>query len=142
MISVDKIRTDLNQAVKAKDADKVSTLRMWLAALHNAEIEKKGGLESQDVLRVLKQEAKKRQESIEAYRKGGRPELADKETSELKIIKAYLPQEMGEEEIRQAVKAVLAEAKGDFGQAMKLAMVRLAGKADGAVVARIVKQEL
>ncbi|AKM79109.1 MAG: GatB/YqeY domain-containing protein [Candidatus Beckwithbacteria bacterium GW2011_GWB1_47_15] len=142
MISVDKIRTDLNQAVKAKDADKVSTLRMLLAALHNAEIEKKGGLESQDVLRVLKQEAKKRQESIEAYRKGGRPELADKETSELKIIKAYLPQEMGEEEIRQAVKAVLAEAKGDFGQAMKLAMVRLAGKADGAVVARIVKQEL
>ena len=138
------ILSDLKQAKKAKEADKVSVLRMLVAAMKNLEIEKKAKLESEDVLRVIKKEAKKRTEAIEMYKKAGRSELVEKETNELKIIKKYLPAIMGKEELVKIVSQMkeAGELGDDFGSAMKAVMTKVKGKADGGLVASVVKENL
>lgn len=138
------ILDDLKKAMQQRQADKVSALRLLVAALKNARIEKKADLSETEEVAVLNKEAKKRQEAIEMYKKGGRQELAAKEEAELKIIKGYLPQQMGEEKIKELVKEMkqAGELGDDFGQAMKLVMAKLKGQADGKLVAQAVKTEL
>lgn len=138
------ILDDLKKAMQQRQADKVSALRLLVAALKNARIEKKADLSEAEEVAVLNKEAKKRQEAIEMYKKGGRQELAAKEEAELKIIKGYLPQQMGEEKIKELVKEMkqAGELGDDFGQAMKLVMAKLKGQADGKLVAQAVKTEL
>jgi len=154
----DDLNKDLVAALKNKDELKAGALRLILAALHNLEIEKRGksGLPAQagkdialtedDVLDVLKREVRKRKEAIELYQKGGRGDLADKEEAELKIIAAYLPPEMGEEELRRAVAETVARLKpsgpSDFGRVMGEVMKVLKGRADARLVAKLVKETL
>jgi len=140
----EKITADLRTAMKARQSDKVLTLRLLIAAFENARIEKGKDLQKEDEVKILSSEAKKRKESIEAYEKAGRKELADKEEQELQIIEEYLPKQMNKEEVLQFIKELKEweSVKGDFGQAMKLAMSQLRGKADGKVVSEAVQELL
>lgn len=143
MAKTDVITADLIQAMKAKDSLKVSTLRLLVAALKNSQIAKGSELTDQEGEAVLAKEAKKRQEAIELYQRGNRPELVAKETAELNLIKSYLPQELSETEVKVIVDEVLKVAtERNFGAVMKLVMAEIKGKADGKMVAKLVQEAL
>lgn len=146
-----KITIDLKVALKSGDSFRTNTLRFLLSSLHNKEIEKKGkGLEptlsDDEVIEVLSREAKKRKEAIEAYKKGNRTDLAQKETKELEIIEKYLPEQLTEEEIEKIVKTAIektgAKDVKDFGRLMGEAMKELKGKADTILVGEMIKNKL
>ena len=147
MTIAEKVEKDLVAALKAQETLKLSVLRMIKAALMNKKVElgkAVGDPEAQAVLRTL---AKQRRESVEAFRKGGRDDLANQEEAEIKIVEAYLPAAASEEEIDAAVAAALAETGAstakDMGKAMKAAMAKLAGKnADGKLVSEKVRAKL
>ena len=132
--------------MKADQEERIGTLRMILSATHNREIEEhaKGvdALTDAMVVDVIRKEAKKRKEAAEIYSKAERKDLAEKETRELKIIKTYLPVEMGEAEIETIVRKVLGSGVKDFGAAMKEVMKKIAGRAEAGAVAGIVKRLL
>ena len=143
----EKIISDLTGAMKAKDAERTSTLRMVKANLMNREIEKGGELSDEEVTKALQSLVKQRRDSIEQYEKAGRNELAAKEAAEISHIEAYLPQAATAEEIDAAVAAAIAETGAssmkDMGTVMKAAMAKLAGKsADGKMVSEAVKGKL
>lgn len=128
----DKIISDLTEAMKAKDAARVSTLRMVKANLMNRQIEKGGELTDDEVLKALQSLVKQRRDSIEQYEKGGRPELAAKEAEEIRYIEAYLPKAASEAEIDEAISAAISETGAaspkDLGPVIKTAITKLAGK--------------
>jgi uncharacterized protein len=143
----DAIIADLTAAMKAKDADRLSTLRMVKAALMNKQIDKGGELDDAEVAKMLQTLVKQRRDSIEQYEKAGRAELAAKEQAEIDVLDAYLPQAASQEEIDAAVAAAVTETGAtsmkDMGSVMKAAMVHLAGKnADGKMVSEAVKAKL
>lgn len=142
----ERVATALVAAMKAREAVRVSTLRMVRAALQNREIDKRTPLADDDVLQVLATQAKQRRESIEQYRAGGREDLAAKEAAELVILQEFLPEELGVEELRDVVEAAVAEvgAEGpkDMGRVMGVLMPRLRGRADGGAVNRLVREAL
>ena len=143
----DTITADLTAAMKAKDADTLSTLRMTKANLMNRQIEKGGELTDEEVIKALHSLVKQRRDSIEQYEKAGRTELAAKEAGEISVIEKYLPQAASAEEIKEAVYAAVSETGAssmkDMGQVMKAAMAKLAGKmADGKAVNEAVKAKL
>ena len=142
-----RIISDLTAAMKAKDADRLSTLRMVKANLMNRKIEKGGELTDDEVMKALQSLVKQRRDSIEQYQNAGRTELADKERSELAIIEEYLPQAASAEEIDAAVSSAVTETGAtsmkDMGTVMKAAMANLAGRsADGKAVSEAVKAKL
>jgi len=143
---LEQIQNDLKTALKERNELQVSTLRLLLSEAHNRQIEKQAELVDEDIVGVLRKEVKKRQESIEAYEKGGRQELADKESKELIILSKYLPQEMSPKELEKIVKEVIVEvgAQGpsDFGKVMGVIMGKVKGKIDGTKVADAVKKLL
>ena len=144
---METIIADLTEAMKAKDADKLSTLRMVKANLMNRKIEKGGELTDDEITKALQSLVKQRRDSIESYEKGGRTELAAKEKAEIGFIEIYLPQAASAEEIDQAVADAIVETSAssmkDMGTVMKAAMGRLAGKAaDGRLVSDAVKARL
>lgn len=133
---LEQVEKDLVAAMKAQEALKLSVLRMMKAALTNKKIELGKPLGDTEAIAVLRTLVKQRHDSVEAYRKGGRDDLADKEAAEIKIVENYLPAAASEEEVEAAVAAAIAEtgAAGpkDLGRVMKAAMAKLAGKnADG-----------
>ena len=137
----------MTAAMKAKDADKLSTLRMAKANLMNRKIEKGGELTDEEVMKALQSLVKQRRDSIEQYENAGRSDLAAKEAVEIAVIEVYLPQAATEEEIAAAVSAAVAETGAssmkDMGNVMKAAMAHLAGKsADGKMVSEAVKAKL
>ena len=143
----DTIITDLTAAMKAKDADKLSTLRLVKANLMNRQIDKGGELTDDEIMKALQSLVKQRRDSVEQYEKAGRAELAAKETAEIAVIEAYLPQGATQEEIDAAVSAAIAETGAssikDMGNVMKATMTHLAGKsADGRAVSEAVKSKL
>jgi uncharacterized protein YqeY len=143
----ERIVSDLTTAMKAKDADRLSTLRMVKANLMNRKIEKGGELTDDEVMKALQSLVKQRRDSIEQYQNAGRTELADKERSELAVIEEYLPQAATAEEIDAAVSAAVtqtgATSMKEMGTVMKAAMANLAGKsADGKAVSEAVKAKL
>ena len=142
-----QIYTDLKLAMKNKDVLKVSVLRMLIAAFNNEAInlmKKDEGLSDEEAIKVLKKEAKKRKDSIEQFTAGNRPELAKKENEELKILSVYLPAEMSEEDLKKIVAEVIAEmgevSPSQFGMVMKAVMAKTAGKADGGMASKVVKE--
>ena len=145
----DKITADITTAMRAKDANRLSVLRMAKAALMNEE-NKRGAdykLTDEETMRVLNTLVKQRKDSIDQYEKAGRAELADKEKVELTVLEDYLPQTASKEEIEQAVADAIEETGAtsmkDMGAVMKAAQARLAGKsADGRVVSETVKEKL
>ena len=137
--------SDLTKALKENDTLKVSTLRFLLSFLKNKEIELRGArkISDEDIIAIIKKQVKTHEESIAAFEKGNRPDLADKEKKELSILKQYLPEEMGEDLVRTAVNDLLTGRNDlDFGSAMRLVMESLKGQADGSLVARLVKESL
>lgn len=147
MSLLDTIINDLTAAMKAKNADKLSTLRMVKANLMNRKIEKGGELTDDEILKALQSLVKQRRDSIEQYENAGRSDLAAKEAVEIEVIDAYLPQSATAEEIEAAVAAAFAETRAtsmkDMGTVMKAVMAHLAGKsADGKLVSDAVKSKL
>lgn len=142
----EKIEHDLIDSMKAHDENKLSVLRMLKSAIKNIEIAKQKDLEEADVLQVIQSQIKSRRDSIDLYNKGGRPELAEKEESEIKILIEYLPEQLGEEEIKAIVAKAVTElgAAGmqDMGKVMGKIMPEVRGKADSTLVSQIVKESL
>jgi uncharacterized protein len=143
----EKIIADITEAMKARDAERLSTLRMVKANLMNRKIEKGGELTDEEVQKALQSLVKQRRDSIEQYEKGGRAELAAKEAAEIGHIEVYLPQAATPEEIEQAVAEAVAETGAasmkEMGAVMKAAQAKLAGKsADGRMVSEAVKAKL
>jgi len=144
-----QLRDELKKAMLARDAVKTSVLRMLLSAIQYFEIKKGGaGYEAtdEDVLIVIAKEAKQHKDSIEQFSAGGRQDLVDKEKKELEILQAYLPAQMGEEEIRKlvidAIKQTGASSPNDMGKVMGALMSKVKGKADGGLVSKIVREKL
>ncbi|MEY4731207.1 MAG: hypothetical protein RL681_153 [Candidatus Parcubacteria bacterium] len=138
---------DAATAQKAGDAVRLGTLRLLIAAAQNRAIEKRAGnsdvkLSDDDMLELLRREAKKRREAIELYAKGGRDDLRTKEEAELAIIAGYLPAEMSRADVIVVVKRLAGAGSQEFSSLMKAAMAELKGKADGRVVSDVVKEVL
>ncbi len=149
MSMIEQIQKDIIAAMKARDEQRLSTLRMVKTALKNREIEKMAPLDDKESQQVLSTLINQRKDSIEQFLKGGRKEMADKEAAEITLIETYLPKAAGEEQIVAGVRAVIAEMGSptmkDMGTVMKNVMARFAGagvRVDGKVVSDAVKREL
>jgi uncharacterized protein len=145
MALMERLQTELSAAMKAGESVRVETIRMLLAALKNAAIDAPNHLLSEtDEIAILSREAKKRNESIEVFTKGGRPDLAEHEQVQLEIIKVYLPAQADDSEVEAVIRQVVQDlgAAANFGSVMKTSMTKLAGRADGNKVSALVKQIL
>ena len=147
----EQLRTDLTEAMRARDEIRTATLRMALTAVTNEEVSGKEAreLSDADVLAVLGREAKKRRESATAYDDAHRPELADRERAELVVLDTYLPSALGADELAAIITAAVAQAKAEgaegpraMGAVMKLVTPQVTGRADGAQVAAEVRRLL
>ena len=142
----DRIQDDMKAAMRAKDAARLSAVRLLLAALKQKEVDERVELADADVLSVIEKMLKQRRESIAQYEKAGREDLAGQERFEIGVLSAYLPQQMDEAELAQAVAAAVAEAGAasvkDMGKVMALLKARLAGKADMGRVSALVRAKL
>jgi uncharacterized protein len=145
----EEIDADLKDAMRSKDAERLSVLRMVKSALTNAAIEKRGatgGLEDSEAVGVIRKQVKQRLDSIESFEKGGRPELAAKERKELDFLAEYLPQPLTENEINQLVKDAIAQAgatsKAQMGAVMKIASEKASGRVDGKTLSQAVQKAL
>jgi uncharacterized protein len=143
----ERIGAEITAAMKAKDALRLSALRMLKAAVMNKGVEKGRDLDDDEVLQVVSSLVKQRKDSVEQFLKAGRTDLADKETAEIAVLQAYLPPAASQEEIDSAVAAAIAETGAssvkDMGKVMKAVMPRLAGKnADGKAVNEAVRRTL
>jgi uncharacterized protein len=143
----DKIAADMKEAMRAKDAARLSTLRMLKSAVDYYKIEKKQEqLTDADVTTVIKKQIKQRQDSIEGFEKGGRADLVEKEKAELTVLKSYLPEELSPAQLEEIVKAAIAEVgaktKADMGKVMKAVQTKAAGRADNKLVSQIVSANL
>ena len=142
----EKIKSDLVQAMRAKDQARLSSLRMLSAAIQRREVDERIQLDDAQVMAVIEKLVKQGRESIEQYVKGGRPELADKESGEIAIFQAYLPQQLSEAEIdkliAEAVTATGASSVKDMGKVMGVLKPKLQGRADMGQVGSKVKNKL
>jgi len=144
-----QIDHDLKEAMKAREAERLGVLRMLKAALKNVAIEKGGAaavLDDAEAMAVIRKQVKQRQDSIEGFTKGGRPELAAKEQAEMEILNTYLPKAMSPEDLATLVKEAIAEAgatsKAQMGAVMKIASAKAAGRADGKALSVEVQRQL
>lgn len=143
----EKIEQDFIQAFKSRQTELSETLKLLKSSIKNKEIELIKQLDDDEVIKVLTTEAKKRKDSIEQFKNGGREDLAQKEQSELSIIEKYLPEMMSQDEVKKVICAIIESSgeektKSNFGKFMKLVMNELNGKADGSMVSQILNQEL
>ena len=142
----ERIDEELKSAMKSGDQLTVSVLRMLKSAVRYVEIEKGQQLSDDDIVQVVSREAKRHRESIEQFEEGGRADLVEKETAELQILSAYLPEQLDEAEIASIAREVISElnaaSKADKGRVMGALMPKVRGKADGKLVNRIVDELL
>ena len=143
---LEKLQQQLKDAMKAKDEVRTSVLRMLISDFKYAQIEKKGTLDDAESTQVIKRAIKKRKESIEMYEKGGRTDLASKESAELKILQEFVPAEMDEQTIRAKVDEIIQELgatdKKDMGRVMKEILGRYKGQIDGKMAQKLVSEKL
>jgi uncharacterized protein YqeY len=144
-----RIDSDLKEAMRAKDAAKLGVLRMLKSAMKYGAIEKSGAdaeLSDADGVQVIRKQAKQRQDSIDSFEKGGRPELVAKEKAELVILNSYLPQQMSADELAKVVRQTIAEvgatSKAQMGAVMKALQAKVAGRADGKALSVEVQKQL
>jgi uncharacterized protein YqeY len=145
----ERVDSDLKDAMRAKDAAKLGVLRMLKSALKYLAIEKSGAeaqLDDTEATQVIRKQVKQRQDSIESFEKGGRPELAAKEKDELAILQGYLPQGLNADELAKMVRDAIAEAgatsKAQMGAVMKALQTKVAGRADGKTLSQEVSRQL
>jgi uncharacterized protein YqeY len=141
-----KLETDLRQAIRAQDTVRRSTIRLVMAAVRNAEIAKQTTLDDTGILGVIAKETKQRQESIEAFKQGNRPDLVAREEAELAILQEYLPEPVTKEEIvaeaRRIISEVGAQGPRDKGKVMPQLIAKLKGRADGKEINAVVTELL
>lgn len=147
MSLTDRIKEDLKTSLKSGDQFRVGVLRMLLAEIYNKEKDKQGKgekpiLEDGEVVSVLQKEFKKRKDAINLFKQGSRHDLAEKEEKETGIIKNYLPEQAGEEEVSAVVEKIISLGNKNFVLVMREAIKELKGKADGKLVGEIVKKKL
>jgi len=142
----EQLENGLKDAMKSGDRVAVAAIRLSLSEIKNAVIDKRRPLEENEVVNILRSGVKKRQESIEMFAKGGRQELADKEAAEIKVLEGFLPAGMSAAELESLVAAVIAETGAasmkDIGKVMKVVLPRVAGRADGAEVNKLIRARL
>ena len=142
----DQITDDMKAAMRAKDSERLGTIRLLLAALKQKEVDERITLDDVAVVAVVDKLIKQRKDSVAAYQQAARQDLADKESAEIKVLEAYLPQRMSAEEVAAEVKAIVAElgakGPGDMGKVMGVVKTRLAGKAEMGQVSAAVKAAL
>jgi uncharacterized protein len=143
----DKIAADMKDAMRAKDAPRLSTLRMLKSAIEYHKIEKKQQqITDADVTAVIKKQIKQRQDSIDGFEKGGRMDLVEKEKAELAVLKSYLPEELSPAVLEEVVKTTIAElgatTRADMGKVMKAVQTKVAGRADNRLVSQLVSTNL
>ena len=142
----ERIDADVKDALKSGAKDKVSTLRMLNAALKNKQIDKRRSLTEEEIIESIRSLIKQRKDSIEQFAKGGRQDLVDKETAEVVVLEAYLPQSLSHEElesmVRQAIAQTGAQGAKDMGKVMKALLPIVGGRADGKLISELVKNSL
>jgi len=149
MTTIERVDSDLKEAMRAKDTTRLAVLRMLKSALKYAAIAKSDAeaeLNDAEATQIIRKQGKQRQDSIESFVKGGRADLADKEKKELSILNAYLPQAMSEDEVAKTVRETIAEvgatSKAQMGSVMKALQARLAGRVDGKTLSAEVQKQL
>ncbi|WP_349743531.1 GatB/YqeY domain-containing protein [Roseateles cavernae] len=142
----DRITEDMKAAMRAKEADKLTTIRMLLAAVKQKEVDERVVVDDVALVAIVDKLIKQRKDSLSQFTAAGRMDLADKEAAELTVLEAYLPQRLSAEEIQAAVNAIVAElgakGPGDMGKVMGAVKAQLTGKADMGLVSAAVKQAL
>ena len=142
----DQITEDMKTAMRAKDSARLGTIRLLQAAMKQKEVDERVTLDDAAVIAIVDKLIKQRKDSVTAYLQANRQDLADQESSEIKVLEAYLPQRLSPEEIQAAVKAIVAQVgatgPGDMGKVMGAVKAQLAGKADMGLVSAAVKAAL
>jgi uncharacterized protein len=142
----DKVRADMTAAMKAQEKERLSTLRMLQSALKNEQINVGHELSDEETMSVIRKAMKQRQDSIEQFTNAGRMEMADKERSEMELLKTYLPPEITDDELESGVREIIAsigaQSKKDMGKVMKEATARFKGRVDGKKVQELVSRLL
>ena len=142
----DQINDDMKAAMRAKDSERLGTIRLLLAAMKQKEVDERVTLDDTAVVSIVDKLIKQRKDSVAAYVQAARQDLADKESAEIKVLEAYLPQRLSAEEVAAEVKAIVAElgakGPGDMGKVMGVVKTRLAGKAEMGQVSAAVKAAL
>ncbi|WP_079509800.1 GatB/YqeY domain-containing protein [Mesobacillus jeotgali] len=147
MSLLERLNDDMKQAMKNKEKDRLTTIRMVKASLQNEAIKfGKQELSEDEELTVLSREVKQRKDSLQEFEKAGRQDLVEKIQTELKHVEVYMPQQLSEEEVTEIVKEAIAEtgaaSKADMGRVMAVLMPKVKGKADGSLVNKLVQQHL
>ena len=146
MSLIAQIEGDVKEAMRAREQERVDTLRLVLASLRSAEKELQRPLSDQEELQVLQRERKRRAEAAEAFREGGRDERAEQEERELEVIQGFMPEPVSEEELERIVDDAIAETGAtsmrDLGRVMADVMPQVSGRADGSEVSRLVREKL
>src|SRR5436190_13762644 len=143
MNAQDRLSQEIKAAMLAKDADRLSTLRLLKSAVGYAQVERKtDALADADFIALVQKEVKKRRDAIEQYEKGGRPELAEKEKQEIPVLETFLPKPLSADELEQLVKATIQEtgatSKKEMGAVIKAVQAKAAGRADGKTISALV----
>ncbi len=142
----EKLLDEMKQAMKSNDRLRLSTIRMIRTAVKNKEIDLRKKLEDDEILKVIQGMVRKSEEAIEQFNAGGRPDLVEKESREVEILKSYLPRALAQEEIVRIIDETIQETQAssmkDIGKVMKSVMPKLAGKADGKLINQLVKDRL
>jgi uncharacterized protein YqeY len=142
----DQITEDMKTAMRAKDSERLSTIRMLLAAVKQKEVDERISVDDVSLVAIVDKLIKQRKDAISQFTAAARQDLADKETAEVKVLEAYLPQRLSAEEIQAAVAAIVTElgakGPGDMGKVMGAVKTQLAGKADMGLVSAAVKAAL
>ncbi len=147
MSLLDRLNNDMKQAMKNKEKDKLSVIRMLKASIQNEALKlRKDTLTDEEDLTVLSRELKQRKDSLQEFSNAGRDDLVEKVQSEIKYVEVYMPQQLTEEEVTDIVKDTIASvgatSKADMGKVMGALMPKVKGKADGALVNKLVQQHL
>jgi len=144
MSLLNRLTEELKEALRAGNHIKLSVIRLLKSSIKNREIEKMAPLTDEEIIDIIMTALKQRRESIEQFQKGGREDLVQKEKSELEVLQTFLPQQLSEEELVSEVQAVIREVGAsspkDMGKVMKIVMVRVKGRAEGARVSSLVKE--
>ena len=141
-----QITEDMKCAMKARQTEKLSTIRMLLAAMKQVEVDERVALDDNRIIAIITKMVKQRQDSVRIYREAGRNDMADKEAAEITVLQAYLPQQLSNDEIATAVANAItqtgASGMSDMGKVMGVLKGELAGRADMAIVSRVLKEKL
>ena len=146
MSLLERLNSDMKQAMKNKEKDKLGVIRMIKAAIQNESIKVGHDLSQEEELTVLSREVKQRKDSLHEFEKAGREDLVEKIRTELKYVELYMPQQLSEEEVSEIVKQAIAEvgasSKAEMGKVMSVIMPKVKGKADGSLINKLVQQHL